>query len=40
VQSLGELAPVAEPCAEDLLRAEFLHASTLTRGTDRQAMAR
>jgi hypothetical protein len=39
MQGLGELAPVVEPCAEDLLRTEFLHASTLARGTDTSAMA-
>jgi len=40
VQRLGEFAPVAEPRVENFLRAELVHASTLTRGTDRWAVAR
>ncbi len=37
VQRLGEFAPVLEPGIENLLRAQLVHGSALTRGTDRWA---
>ena len=36
MQRLGEFAPVVQPCVENVLRAELVHGSTLTCGTDRR----